>query len=57
MIRILKQNTTHSLWLQYENILQKHDWKQHIFWSDGYFVCSMGEVSLGTIQKYIEAQG
>ncbi|HCF44762.1 MAG TPA: IS200/IS605 family transposase, partial [Lachnospiraceae bacterium] len=27
------------------------------FWSDGYFVCSLGEVSSTTIQKYIENQG
>ena len=27
------------------------------FWSDGYFACSIGEVSSTTIQKYIENQG
>ena len=27
------------------------------FWSDGYFACSIGEVSSATIQKYIESQG
>ena len=32
-------------------------WKKKIFWSDGYFVCSIGEVSSATIQKYIENQG
>nr|WP_314097552.1 transposase [uncultured Lachnoanaerobaculum sp.] len=26
-------------------------------WSDGYFACSIGEVSSSTIQKYIESQG
>ncbi|MBP0058425.1 transposase, partial [Anaerobutyricum soehngenii] len=26
-------------------------------WSDGYFACSIGEVSSATIQKYIENQG
>ncbi|MCB5428991.1 transposase [Catenibacterium mitsuokai] len=26
-------------------------------WSDGYFACSIGEVSSATIQKYIESQG
>ena len=33
------------------------DVKQKIFWSDGYFACSIGEVSSTTIQKYIESQG
>ena len=32
-------------------------WKHKIFWSDGYFACSIGEVSSATIQKYIESQG
>ena len=27
------------------------------FWSDGYFVCSIGEVNPNTIRKYIENQG
>ena len=33
------------------------DWKKRIFWSDGYFACSIGEVSSAIIQKYIENQG
>nr|WP_299351006.1 transposase [uncultured Catenibacterium sp.] len=28
-----------------------------MFWSDGYFACSIGEVSSATIQKYIKSQG
>ncbi|MCD5415009.1 MAG: transposase, partial [Clostridiales bacterium] len=27
------------------------------FWSDGYFACSVGNVSRETIQKYIKSQG
>lgn len=57
IISILKQRTTHYLWIRYRAFLQKHYWKQHIFWSDGYFACSIGEVSSTTIQKYIESQG
>ncbi|MFX3624316.1 MAG: transposase, partial [Ectobacillus sp.] len=26
-------------------------------WSDGYFACSIGNVSTTTIQKYIQEQG
>ena len=37
--------------------LTKQYWKKKIFWSDGYFACSIGEVSSATIQKYIESQG
>ena len=57
IIRILKQRTTHWLWVKYHSVLAKHYWKQQIFWSDGYFACSIGEVSSATIQKYIESQG
>ena len=45
------------LWQKYPNFLSKQYWKKKIFWSDGYFACSIGEVSLATIQKYIESQG
>ncbi|MDO4337740.1 MAG: transposase [Eubacteriales bacterium] len=31
-------------------------WKKKIFWSDGYFACSIGKVSPATIQIYIESQ-
>ncbi|WP_193039115.1 transposase, partial [Pseudoalteromonas nigrifaciens] len=27
------------------------------FWSDGYFVCSVGNASADTIRKYIQNQG
>lgn len=29
----------------------------YIFWSDGYFACSIGDVSSATIEKYIAEQG
>ena len=48
---------TYYLWQKYPNFLSKQYWKKKIFWSDGYFACSIGEVSLATIQKYIESQG
>ncbi|WP_235985980.1 transposase [Clostridium vitabionis] len=31
--------------------------RKRILWSDGYFACSIGEVSAATIKKYIESQG
>ncbi|WP_419013555.1 transposase, partial [Gallintestinimicrobium sp.] len=45
------------LWHKYGSFLSKQYWKKKIFWSDGYFACSIGEVSSTTIQKYIENQG
>lgn len=57
MVKTIKQETTHYLWQRYTNFLSRQYRKKHIFWSDGYFVCSIGEVSSATIQKYIETQG
>ena len=31
--------------------------KEHTFWTDGYFVCSVGNVSGEMPRKYIENQG
>ena len=57
IVKIVKQETTYYLWQKYGSFLSKQSWKKRIFWSDGYFACSIGEVSSATIQKYIESQG
>lgn len=57
IVKVIKQQTTYYLWQKYSNFLSKQYWKKKTFWSDGYFVCSIGEVSSATIQKYIESQG
>ena len=57
IVKIVKQETTYYLWKKYGSFLSKQYWKKRIFWSDGYFACSIGEVSSATIQKYIESQG
>lgn len=53
----LKQMSTHRIWKKHGELLKKHFWKEHTFWSDGYFVCSTGDACLETIKKYIEEQG
>ncbi len=57
IVKIVKQETTYYLWQKYGSFLSKQYWKKRIFWSDGYFACSIGEASSATIQKYIESQG
>ena len=57
IVKIAKQETTYYLWQKYSSVLSKQYWKEKTFWSDGYFACSIGEVSSATIQKYIESQG
>lgn len=50
IVKFIKQQTTYYLWQKYPSFLSKQYWKKEIF-------CSIGEVSLATIQKYIESQG
>lgn len=57
IVRLLKQQTAYRIWQYHNDYLAKHFWKERTFWSDGYFVCSIGNVSKSTIQKYIETQG
>ena len=32
-------------------------WKEHTFWTDGYFLTTIGNVSQKVLEKYIENQG
>lgn len=57
IVKTVKQKTSHLLWQKHSRYLSKCYWKKKIFWSDGYFACSIGEVSTATIQRYIETQG
>ena len=57
IVKIVKQATTYHLGHKYSSILSKQYWKEKTFWSDGYFACSIGEVTSATIKKYIESQG
>lgn len=53
----LKSQSTYHIWKSFATFLSRHFWKEHTFWSDGYFVCTTGDASLETIRKYIEEQG
>lgn len=54
---LMKSYTTYHIWERYPNYLRKHFWKEHTFWTDGYFACSVGNVSEEMLRKYIENQG
>ena len=56
IVRLLKQMTTSAVWFSHSDELRKHFWKQKVFWSSGYFVCSTGDASTETIAKYIAEQ-
>ena len=55
-VRNIKQMINHKIW-QYAPNLKKQFWNEKTFWSDGYFACSVGNASAGTIRKYIQEQG
>lgn len=57
IVNRLKAVSTNRIWKLYPNHLKKHFWQERTFWSDGYFVCSIGEASPDTIRRYIETQG
>ena len=57
LVKVIKQQTNQYLWTRYQRFLSKQYWKKRIFRSDGYFACSIGEVSSSTIEKYIASQG
>lgn len=57
IVRRLKQQSTQNIWKKYEKVLRKYYWYKKVFWSDGYFVCSIGEASPDTIRNYILSQG
>ena len=57
LVRRLKQESTRQLWLVHHSTLRQYYWYRKILWSDGFFVCSIGEASPETIREYILNQG
>lgn len=57
LVRNLKSYTTYHIWKLYPELLRKEFWKEHTFWTDGYFCCSVGNVSERMLKEYIENQG
>lgn len=53
----MKSYITYHMWQQYKTYLTKHFWKEHTFFTDDYFLCSIGNVSEKTLKQYIENQG
>lgn len=52
----LKQISTYNLWKEYDKILRNKFYKERTFWSDGYFVSSVGYIDEEKIKKYIKNQ-
>lgn len=56
LVRTIKNYTTYHIWKKYHNYLSKCFWREHTFWTDGYFICSVGNVSEKVPKEYIENQ-
>ena len=54
---LIKSYRTYHIWKKHTEYLKKHFWKEHTFWTDGYFACSVGNVSEEILKQYIENQG
>ena len=57
IVSVLKSYSTYHIWRTHRAILFQYFWKEQTFWSDGYFACSVGNVSKETIEMYIKNQG
>lgn len=57
LVNIMKSYITFHIWEYHKNFLSKHFWKEHTFFTDGYFACSVGNISEQQLRQYIENQG
>lgn len=57
IVKRLKQMSTTAIWKRQGELLHRIFWKENTFWTNGYFVVSVGNVSQKTIKRYIENQG
>lgn len=56
IVKQLKSHTVFHIWASHPELVDQF-WKRKMFWSTGYFACSVGEASREAIQHYIETQG
>ena len=57
LVITIKSYTTYHIWKSHKKYLLKEFWKENTFFTDGYFICSIGNVSEKQLRKYIENQG
>lgn len=57
IVKTMKSYITYHILEKYSAYLSKCFWKERTFFSDGYFISSIGNVSQETLKNYIENQG
>lgn len=56
IVKQLKSHTVYHIWDRHPE-LKDQFWKKRMFWSNGYYVSSVGEADRETVRKYINQQG
>ena len=56
IIHKIKFVSTFRIWKKHSELLKKYYWKEKTFWSDGYFVETVGTVNLDKIKEYVRNQ-
>lgn len=56
-IKAIKGYTTYHIWQKHGAYLRNCFCRERTFWTDGYFLCSVGNVSKKILKEYIENQG
>ena len=54
IVNLMKSYTAYHIWKRYPDYLRKHFWKEHTFWTDGYFVCSVGSNGVQGVQTRLK---
>jgi len=54
LVRTMKPYTAYHIWKLHRKYLSKEFWEENTFWTDGYFICSIGNVSGKQLWKYIK---
>ena len=57
VVNLIKSYTTYNIWKKYTEYLKNHFGKEHTFWTNGYFACSVSNVSEEMLKQCIENQG
>lgn len=57
IVRMLKSYTTFHIWKEFEDYMKLFYKRERTLWTDGYFACSIGNVSEKILKRYIENQG
>ena len=57
IVKLIKSYTTYHIWKKHSILLRNEFWKERTFWTDGYFISTIGNVSEKALKSYIENQG